>query len=318
MGIEGIIGQEPILKSFMDMNQTGTLGHAYVLTGPEGIGKRTLASAISKMLLCYDKPGVAPCGKCNACKSFDAFSNPNFTKVTPRTQKMLIEQIRVIVEDVGIKPAQGRKVYLIENADHMTPQAQNCLLKTLEEPPPYAVILMTAVNYESFLITIRSRVVRYPLRRYTNDEIKMILLKNGITDNQDTVVAYSEGIAGKAITLSHNEQFRLSREKVFDFLFDRNSNSTKDCELNLYLSKSKEAFNECADILESVYRDTMLVLSGKTDGLINSDKKDKILEYAHNNNIQYMIEKIMKLNEVREHLKSYMNYQLAVDMITLV
>jgi DNA polymerase-3 subunit delta' len=178
------------LEAFHEMNRKGLLGHAYALTGPEGIGKKTLAHELARMLLCYESPEKAPCGMCNACKTLEAGSNPNLVRIAPKTQKILIEQIRVLIDDIGVKPPYGRKVYIIEDADRMTQQAQNCLLKTLEEPPAYAVIIMTVSHFASLLVTIRSRAAQIKLSRYTPQEIKQILELRASGNGYDSIIAF--------------------------------------------------------------------------------------------------------------------------------
>jgi DNA polymerase-3 subunit delta' len=319
LSIHDFIGQKQVFNRFMGQFRSGMASHAYVLSGSSGIGKKTLAREMAKTLLCTEEPSRAPCGRCRGCKSFDAGSNPNFFEIAPKTRNILIEQIRVILEDITVRPAHGRKVYLIQEADRMTPQAQNCLLKTLEEPPPYAVILMTASNFESLLITIRSRVVHLKLGRYSDEEMRMILRMHG-KDSSDTdpAIAYSEGIPARALAITGNKSFVETRELVFSYLFGSGDGNSADCELNQHLSGNKDALSDCLNILESAYRDAMLILCGKTDSLINWDKRDKLMEYAKKSSIQALIAKIEELNGVRSQLKRYINHQLAVDLVTLV
>jgi DNA polymerase-3 subunit delta' len=123
------IGQKHIVDSFREKIRNNKLSHAFALTGPAGIGKRTLGHYLSKMLLC-ENTNDAPCNMCRSCKTFDAGVNPRFTLIRKETQKILIRQIRALIDHICVRPAAGNKVYLIEEADLMTVDAQNCLLKT--------------------------------------------------------------------------------------------------------------------------------------------------------------------------------------------
>lgn len=317
MSILDFIGQKEVVDRFMEQVRSGRTSHAYVLSGPPGIGKKTLAREMARTLLCLEGPEEAPCGRCRGCRSFDAGINPGFLEISPRTRNILIDQVRVILDDITVRPARGRKVYLIQEADRMTPQAQNCLLKTLEEPPPYAVIIMTAGNFESLLITIRSRVIHFKLGRYSDEEIRRILKRHGKDSPPgDPVIAYSEGIPAKALELTGNRNFVETREKVFSYLAG-DAGDTAALELNRYLTEHRDALADCLDILESAFRDAIMILCGRPGSLINSDKRDKLIKYAEKNTVQGLIAKIDNINGVRSQLKHYMNYQLAVDMLTL-
>ncbi len=310
------IGQKSLVEDFKDKIQHQVVGHAYALTGPVGMGKKTLATHLAKMLLCEGGKDQLPCDRCIACKSFDPEGTPRLTIVKNETQKILIKQIRGLIEDIGIRPSTGRKVYLIQEADRMTPDAQNCLLKTLEEPPPYAVILLTTASYESLLLTIRSRVVQLKMKPYSEEELESIFKQKDIAlKGKEHLLTWCQGIPGKALTLINDDGFAENREKVFQFIF--NETDFSNLEFNQYLSKRKEAFLPCLDIMETVYRDALLVLFHKVDGLINSDKQDKIITYAQSTNPMVLTQKIEFIQEMRNNLKRNMNYQLAVDRMTL-
>jgi DNA polymerase-3 subunit delta' len=317
------IGQKSIIESFSDRIRHNSLSHAYALTAPVGSGKRTLARYLSKLFLCTNtiEAGsegiIAPCGHCRSCIEFEADTNPNFTVIRNVTQKILIKQIRELIEDITVRPATGKKIYVIEEADRMTPDAQNCLLKTLEEPPGYAVIILTTSMYESLLITVRSRIVQVKMKPYSMDEMKSIVAAKGIdTRGREQLFAWSQGIPGKAIKLLGDKAFEENRQKVLSFVFSTGGFANLD--INQYLSKNKECFAECMDILESVYRDALLVLCESNDMLINFDKQDNILEYAECYDSIAIADKIARIQEIRNNLKRNMNYQLAVDMATLV
>lgn len=310
------IGQTDIVDGFRNGIKHDTLGHAFVLTGETGIGKKTLAHFIAKALLCTEEEKTLPCGHCRACRSFDGNINPNFFVIRSETRNIVIKQIRELIDNISIRPLKGRKVYIIENADRMTNQAQNCLLKTLEEPPPYAIIILTTANYEALLLTIRSRIIRINLKPCSINEMKLIIQKNGINIiGKEHFLSLSRGIPGKAIQLMEDKDFEENREKTLSFMFDENTGSTLS--FNQYLSKNRSAFNTCLEILESLYRDILLVSCSLDGGLINSDKKDNILKYANKHSTIDVTEKISRIEKVRSNMKRNMNYQLAVDMITL-
>lgn len=310
-------GQVPILERLRKEIKKGTLGHAYAFTGEKGIGKRTLAHYIAKTILCSEKgDDIEPCGRCRSCRSLDEGVNPNFKVIRNETRKILIKQIRDLIEDISVRPAEGKKVYLIEEADLMTIEAQNCLLKTLEDPPAYGIILLTTSVYESLLITIRSRVVQLRLKPYSAEEIKLIAKKNGIDiTGREYLISLCGGIPGRIFELAADKSFEENRSMVMKFVFEGDTRSR--LELNQYLSKNRNVFLSCIDILESVYRDALLAQCSLTDGLINSDKKDNIIKYAKGLSPLDIFEKISEIQEIRSNLKRYMNYQLAVDMLTL-
>lgn len=311
------IGQASIVKGLRNELINDSLGHAYTFTGEKGLGKRTLAHYTAKLILCNEKNiDLKPCGVCRSCRGFDENINPNFKVIRNETRKILIKQIRELIEDISIKPASGKKVYLIEEADLMTPDAQNCLLKTLEEPPDYGIILLTTAVYESLLLTIRSRVVQLRLKPYSINEMKAIAKAKGIDiSDREHFLSLSGGNPGRAIELFSDKGFEENRSMVLKFVFEGDTRSR--LEFNQYLSKRKNAFSSCMDILETIYRDAMLVQCSFSDGLINSDKKDNIIKYAKGLSYLEISDRISRIQEVRSNLKRNMNYQLAVDMVTL-
>jgi len=313
----GFTGQAHILDRLRKEIRNDTLGHAYAFTGVKGIGKRTLARYIAKTILCAGKDNdMQPCGRCRPCRSFDEGANPNFRLIRNETQNILISQIRELIDDISIRPAEGRKVYLIEDADLMTTQAQNCLLKTLEEPPEYGVIFLTTSVYESLLPTVRSRLAQLRLKPYSVMEIMTIAHEKGIDlSGKEYLVGLSGGIPGRVFGLAADKSFEENRNKVMSFVFEGNMFSR--LELNRFLSGNRDAFRSCLDILESVYRDVLLVQCSAGDGLINSDKQDNIIKYAKEFSPVDIMEKIKGIRDIRKNLKRHMNYQLAVDMLTL-
>ena len=153
---EKIIGNEKnksILEKSIKLKKTS---HSYLFLGTEGIGKRLIALEFAKKILCLE-PENENC-KCKSCIEFDSGSNPDFLIIEPEDGKIKIEQIRNMQRRVAEKPINSnKKVYIIDNSDQMTTEAQNCLLKTLEEPPEYLTIILICSNEYNMLSTIKSR-----------------------------------------------------------------------------------------------------------------------------------------------------------------
>ena len=168
---ENLVGNQEIKKLLIESNKTSNVSHSYIFTGIEGIGKRLFAEEFAKSIMCLDSKG-ANCS-CDSCVKFDSKNNPDFMEIEPDGKIIKIEQIRKMQEKIAEKPIiSGKKVYIINDADLMNEESQNCLLKTLEEPPEYATIILVVSNESKMLATIRSRCISIKFNKLSKDEIK--------------------------------------------------------------------------------------------------------------------------------------------------
>ena len=174
---EKIIGNEKnktILKKALELNKTS---HSYLFWGTEGIGKKKIALEFAKKLLCLT-PNEENC-RCKACIEFDSNNNPDFMMIEPQDGKVKIDQIREMQRKVAEKPiVSDNKVYIIDDSDTMTSEAQNCLLKTLEEPPEYVTIILICSNEDNMLSTIKSRCTRIHFENLEISEVKEYIKQN--------------------------------------------------------------------------------------------------------------------------------------------
>ena len=163
---ENILGNDGIKQSILQSIKSGNISHSYLFVGKSGIGKKLFAKEIAKKVMCLgDKT-------CESCIKFDANSNPDFTMVVPDGKSIKIEQIRNLQSKIIEKPIiSSRKVYIINNAEKMTVEAQNCLLKTLEEPPEFVTIILVSNNENTILTTIKSRCTKVAFTEETKKEI---------------------------------------------------------------------------------------------------------------------------------------------------
>ena len=205
MSFGDIIGNDKVKKLLIHSINTNNILHSYRFVGEDGIGKALFATEFAKMILCNSTDAhVKPCLHCNSCIAFLGENHPDFMAIFPEDGKSIkIEQIRYFQEKIVEKPITStKKVYVIYNSDCMTKEAQNCLLKTLEEPPQYAVIILVLSNESKLLPTIKSRCVKINFLSLTSDEITQYFLLHNLTLTP-TILKLCNGSIGKALDLQN-------------------------------------------------------------------------------------------------------------------
>lgn len=199
---DNILGNDRIKEVLANSVKNNKISHSYLFVGTEGIGKKLIAKEFAKMILCIDD-NEKYCNKCKPCIEFDTNNNPDFKIIEPDGASLKIEQIRELQSKVAEKPIiSKRKVYIINDSDKMTKEAQNCLLKTLEEPPEYVTIILIGSNENKFLSTIKSRCMILHFNKISNDEIEKILEEQyQLKINSKIMIDAFQGSIGKAIQL---------------------------------------------------------------------------------------------------------------------
>lgn len=318
MNFDDIIGQRDVTQSLLNAILKDRVGHAYLFSGPAGIGKRTVARIFANQLLCGDMRDGRACGRCQACTLYDNGSNPDFCRVASDGAAIGVDEIRRIQSDVSIRPMYSkRKIYVIENADRMTAQAQNCLLKTLEEPPPFAVIILTVGNFEAMLETVRSRVLRLNFKKYTPEQVRQAVRESfpEAAGSLEFITAYAGGNIGVALELAGSEEFMLLREKTLGMLAGIKRKPLSGIfEFTSFFEESRESIDLILDIMASYYRDLLVAREGSNENiLINSDKKDMIIINAEAYKPRKLLTDIEQIAATGRALRQNANYQLAID-----
>lgn len=203
---ENILGNDKIKKELIGSINNEKYSHSYLFLGISGIGKKMIAKEFAKMILCGGEKKY--CNKCKSCIEFNSGNNPDFAEINPDGNNVKIEQIRELQRKIVEPPIiSNKKVYIIDEADSMTKEAQNCLLKTLEEPPEFAVIILIGSNESNFLSTIKSRCTIIKFNSIPSEKVKnYIEQKYDIHPISENIILASEGSIGKAEILKDKQE----------------------------------------------------------------------------------------------------------------
>lgn len=283
---EGIIGNDKIKKGLNKAIELNKYSHSYLFLGVSGIGKKMIAKEFAKMILCE---GDLPyCNKCKSCIEFDSNNNPDFEEIVPDGNNIKIEQIREMQRKIIESPIiSSKKVYILDDADTLTREAQNCLLKTLEEPPSFATIILIGSNESSFLSTIKSRCTILKFDPIKNEEIEKFLKnKYELESIPKSIIEASSGSIGKAEILKDKQELYEAVTGVINNIENQDLIDTlKNAEV---IYKSQE---EKQEILE--YINILLLKKAKE-------------------NLKYL-NSISIVEETKKRLKANSNYNMSID-----
>ena len=318
-----VVGHKDILKYISSAVENNRVSHAYILNGERGSGKRMLANLFATTLLC-ESGNSEPCGKCHSCRQAESGNHPDIIRVThEKPNSISVDDIRTQVNNtVDIKPYQGPyKVYIIPQADLMTPQAQNAILKTIEEPPAYAVFLLLTENAEMLLPTINSRCVMLKLRNIKDTLIRKYLMENlEIPDYKaDMCTAFAQGNVGRAIMLANSEHFNEIREEAVQLLkhiHDMELSETVAAVKNISVYKLE--ITDYLDIIMIWYRDVLLYKATKEiDKVVFKDQLQSIKEQARKSSYEGIELILESLEKAKARLKANVNFDLVMELLFL-
>ena len=205
MNFNEIIGNRDV-KAYLDSSvNNNSILHSYMFSGNRGIGKSILAKEFARKILC-NEDSRDDC-TCKSCLLFRENSSPDFSIIDEDGKAIKIDTIRTLIEKVIEKPIfSKKKVYLINDFENMTKEAQNCLLKTLEEPPEFTTLILITSDESKILTTIKSRCMIVKFAPISNDEIKKYVIQNLGVDIEDELINYCDGSIGKAIEVVQNRE----------------------------------------------------------------------------------------------------------------
>ena len=318
-----VVGHKDIINYIRNAVREDKVSHAYILNGERGAGKKMLANLFAATLLC-EKGGPDPCNECHSCRQAESGNHPDIIKVThEKPNSISVDDIREQVNNtIMIKPYQGPyKVYIIPQADMMTTQAQNALLKTIEEPPEYTVIMLLTENADTLLSTINSRCVMLKLRNIKDTLIKKYLMETmQVPDYKaDMCTAFAQGNMGRAIMLANSEHFNEIRDEAVQLL--KYINEMELSEIVQAVSRItayKLEINDYLDIIMIWYRDVLLYKATKDmDKVVFKDQIKYIKERAKRSSYEGIELIIESLEKAKARLKANVNFDLVMELLFL-
>lgn len=323
MGFKGIVGHEDIIAHFKSSIETGNVGHAYIISGDAGSGKKALAYAFADTLEC-EAGGTEPCGNCQSCLQISTGNYPDIITVTHEKPNLIsVDEVREqLVNTVDVKPYKGKyKIYVIPDAELLNVQAQNAILKTIEEPPAYAVILLLTTNLDKLLETVQSRCLKLqtkPIRE--RDVLAYLMNVMGLTKEKAYFcLDFAQGNLGKAIKLAGNEEYAEIVDSVVNVLthigdmdVETLGKAVKDIE------QFKMSMNDYMDLMMMWYRDAMMIkITGNVDKILFKNEFSTLKKQAGKLTFKSIEDKIDAIAKAEQRLLANANFEVTIELLLL-
>lgn len=323
MGFKEIVGHEDIIAHFKSSIETGNVGHAYIISGYAGSGKKALAYAFADTLEC-EAGGTEPCGNCQSCLQISTGNYPDIITVTHEKPNLIsVDEVREqLVNTVDVKPYKGKyKIYVIPDAELLNVQAQNAILKTIEEPPAYAVILLLTTNLDKLLETVQSRCLKLqtkPIRE--RDVLAYLMNVMGLTKEKAYFcLDFAQGNLGKAIKLAGNEEYAEIVDSVVNVLthigdmdVETLGKAVKDIE------QFKMSMNDYMDLMMMWYRDAMMIkITGNVDKILFKNEFSTLKKQAGKLTFKSIEDKIDAIAKAEQRLLANANFEVTIELLLL-
>jgi len=322
-----VIGQDRILSLLDYSLKTNTVAHAYLLAGPRHVGKGTLAINLAQALNC-DGPEL-PCGQCRSCQRILEGKHADVTPIGLDSRTEIgIDDIRGLQRLANLPPYEGKcKVFIIDDAEYLSTEAANSLLKILEEPPPKVVWLLLAAEEAHLLPTIISRCQRLELKPVPSERIQEVLVKSYSVDANKAklLTQLCHGRLGWAVSALAKDDILEQRSQRIDKLVSLLTPTGRSLEqrfayaqeLASQFSQNRRAGAEISELWFDWWRDLMLIKGGCREGIINVDYGVALEEQAGGLSLSEIKEFLANLCLLQEEISKNVNPRLALEWLML-
>jgi DNA polymerase-3 subunit delta' len=319
-----VIGQDKILSLLDYSLKTDAIAHAYLLVGPRHVGKGTLAINLAQALNCDGSE--LPCGQCRSCQRILEGKHADVTPIGLDSRTEIgIDDIRGLQHSANLPPYEGKcKVFIIDDAEYLSTEAANSLLKILEEPPPRVVWLLLAAEEEHLLPTIISRCQRLELRPVPSERIQEVLVNSYNVDANKArlLTQLCHGRPGWAVCALANDDILKQRSQRIDKLVSLLTATLEQRfayaqELASQFSQNRRAGAEVVELWFDWWRDLMLIKGGCREGIINVDYDIALEEQAGGLSLSEIKEFLANLGLLQEEISKNVNPRLALEWLML-
>ncbi len=316
-----IVGHKQIVKTLLNAVASGRVAHAYLFAGLEGVGKETAATAFARALLCSRPVQGDACGMCRECRQVRSRNHPDLHFVRPAGTSIKIDQIRAVQRRVPYRSYQGgRKVFLIRDAETMTKEAANCLLKTLEEPPRGTVLILISSRPQALLPTVLSRCQQYFFKGIPDLElIRGLVELHGLAEEDAYLpAALSGGSMGAALAYASGS-FQEERNAVLELVESMKKYGPLEAlEKAGEVSGNKERVLTLLEMLACWYRDLLVYReAGETGTLFNQDRVAVVASEAERFETGLLVKIIESIESAKNKIEANANTRLVLEALFL-
>ena len=315
MSFKDIKGEGSAISFLKNTASSGRVASAYIFLGPSGCGKKLAAVNFAKLLNCSAPVENEPCEKCGSCIKINSMAHPDVLVLEKEEKKAEfgIDVVFEAIRSVSLKPYEARKkVYILDDADLMSEEAQNAVLKTLEEPPQDSVLVLMVEDIQTIPATIKSRSQTVKFFPMPSTDIEKILKDDHSVNAKDAEILarLSLGSIGRALDNSKNG-FLEKRARVIDGLRNKKIFNTD------FEKMKREDFAGYLDIMLSWYRDLLVTkaYAGKDVDILNIDKVDDVKREAKRLSFEYLDNAVNVVADAKEHLDRNANPKLTMSVL---